>query len=366
MVCHLLCFRGHLVEMKLSIMDSEAISDERLWQLSQRGDAVAFGQIVERYQSLICALAYSACGNLATSEDLAQETFLAAWRRLGELREPNKLRNWLCGIVRNLAANANRRDFRRGGAPTPLEAVGEKAAPTADPGAEAVTHEEEILIWRALVTMPEQYREPLVLFYREQQSIAEVAAGLDLSEDAVKQRLSRGRALLREELATLLELTLGRSRPKAAFTAAVLAALPFGSAPSASAAAVTGAVAKSALSSMGIGLVTGPLIGFFVALVISKGAASTARSDLERRCIIRHACRITVFCFTMSIGLAAILAQAGKFYSVSTGWLIAGVCGWVVALVLTVHLWSRRMQSEVRRIRAATGTEDYAAHEPGR
>jgi RNA polymerase sigma factor (sigma-70 family) len=346
-------------------MDSETMSDETLWQLSLRGDTVAFGRIVERYQSLICALAYSACGNLATSEDLAQETFVAAWRRLGELREPNKLRNWLCGIVRNLAANANRRDFRRGGAPAALEAVGEKEAPTADPAAEAVTHEEEILLWRALASMPEQYREPLVLFYREQQSIAEVATGLDLSADAVKQRLSRGRALLRDELATLVESTLGRSRPKAAFTAAILAALPFGPAPSASAAAATGAVAgkglaamaKSALSWTGIGLLTGPVIGFLITLAGSKGAASFARTDLERKCITRYARRIAVFCFAMSVGLAAALSQAGKLYPVSTLGLIAGVCGWVAALVFTVHFWARRMQSEVSRIRAATGTE---------
>src|SRR5262245_64898073 len=82
-----------------------AVYDSQLWQRSGEGDREAFGRIVERYQSLICSLAYSACGNLGASEDLAQETFLAAWRKLGELREPARLRAWLCGIVRNLAAS---------------------------------------------------------------------------------------------------------------------------------------------------------------------------------------------------------------------------------------------------------------------
>jgi RNA polymerase sigma factor (sigma-70 family) len=61
----------------------------------------AFSQIVGRYQSLICSLAYSATGSLGRSEDLAQETFITAWKRLRMLREPPKLRAWLCGIARN-------------------------------------------------------------------------------------------------------------------------------------------------------------------------------------------------------------------------------------------------------------------------
>jgi RNA polymerase sigma factor (sigma-70 family) len=352
--------------MNIIMMDSGAMSDERLWELSRDGDNEAFGQIVERYQSLICALAYSACGSSATSEDLAQETFLTAWRQLGELREPQKLRHWLCGIVRNLAANANRREFRRGGAPAPLEAVEEKAASIADPALQAVTHEEETLLWRALANIPENYREPMVLFYREQQSIAEVSAGLDLSEDAVKQRLSRGRAMLREELATLVESTLKRSRPTAAFTAGVLAALPLVPTPTASAAAATGSVvgkgvataAKSALGSVGLGALAGPMSGLLVTFFCAKGAAMTARSPQERKCITRHAWGIAIFCFAMSVGLAATLSQAGKLYPVSAGWLIAGVCAWVAALVLIVHLWARRMQRRVERIRAETGTED--------
>ena len=55
---------------------SRTVSDEQLWQASRAGDRDAFGRIVERYQSLVCALAYSGTGDLATSQDLAQETML--------------------------------------------------------------------------------------------------------------------------------------------------------------------------------------------------------------------------------------------------------------------------------------------------
>src|SRR5579872_6494080 len=83
-------------------MPLTALIDGDLVGQSLSGSRDAFGQIVIRYQSLICSLAYSATGSLSQSEDLAQETFVSAWKHLAELKEPCKLRAWLCGIARNL------------------------------------------------------------------------------------------------------------------------------------------------------------------------------------------------------------------------------------------------------------------------
>src|SRR5215475_5787033 len=82
-------------------MTAVEYSDTELVSRSLTGDRDAFSRIVSRYQTLICSLAYSRIGNLGQSEDVAQETFITAWKRLGHLREPAKLRSWLCGIVRN-------------------------------------------------------------------------------------------------------------------------------------------------------------------------------------------------------------------------------------------------------------------------
>src|SRR5256885_11850563 len=87
-------------------------SDAELVSESLKGNREAFGQIVTRYQSLICSLVYSAMGSLGQSEDLAQETFITAWKHLGHLREPCKLRAWLCGIARNRTNNFLRREGR--------------------------------------------------------------------------------------------------------------------------------------------------------------------------------------------------------------------------------------------------------------
>src|SRR6266487_774511 len=87
-------------------------SDSELVTQSLAGNRDAFGRIVARYQSLLCSLAYSATGSLSQSEDLAQETFVSAWKQLAALREPEKLRWWLCGISRNLTYDAVREQGR--------------------------------------------------------------------------------------------------------------------------------------------------------------------------------------------------------------------------------------------------------------
>ncbi len=216
--------------------------DADLWQLVRQGSVPAFEVLVRRHQAAVCSVAYSRCGDLALSEDVAQETFWTAWRERESLLQPNSLRAWLCGIARNLGNNARRRAARAAEAAAPLDAAPELSAPIPGPVEEAVSREEEALVWETLEQIPESYREPLILFYREEQSVAEVAAALDLSVDAVKQRLSRGREMLRERVAGLVEGTLRRSRPGRPFTVAVLAGLT---------AISTGA--KTALAGSGVG-----------------------------------------------------------------------------------------------------------------
>jgi RNA polymerase sigma factor (sigma-70 family) len=285
--------------MTTNQMSTPVPNDADLVHASLAGDRGAFGQIVARYQSLVCSLAYSATGSLNRSEDLAQETFVAAWQRLPALREPAKLRAWLCGIARNLISNAQRRAGREPAhLAGPLDATPEAIAPEPSPPEQVVTKEEAAILWRALEKIPETYREPLVLFYREHKSVEAVARELDLTEDAVKQRLSRGRALLHEQVLALVEVTLERSSPGRAFTGSVLAALPVmgtGLAVGAGAAAATTQGAASAKSAPWLGvlgaLLTAQVLWFVssVAFVVGLGAfagwqmGNPARSPAEQR-----------------------------------------------------------------------------------
>ena len=92
------------------------------WNAGRVEDREAFAGIVRRYQNLVTALTFSMTGNLQQSEDLAQETFVAAWRRLtGGASRPDvaaeKIGPWLCGIARNLTNNWLRRTTRERNTP---------------------------------------------------------------------------------------------------------------------------------------------------------------------------------------------------------------------------------------------------------
>ena len=127
------------------------LTDAELVAATLAGDRQAYGRIVERYQRLLCSLAFSATGGVAQSEDLAQETFVEAWRQLADLREPEKLRPWLFGILRFKVSRLRRADgrepVRRADPLDEASAVPSADVPVPD---QAVHQEEQALMWSAL------------------------------------------------------------------------------------------------------------------------------------------------------------------------------------------------------------------------
>lgn len=258
-------------------VEPEMRSDASLVELSLAGDRDAFGRIVARYQSSICALAYSACGNVGRSEDIAQDIFITAWRRLGSLQEPARFKAWLYGIARNLIHNAFRRQTRNPLADAKLLEEGTEPAAAADePDEQAISKEEETILWHVLAGLPEVYREPMVLFYRQNESIPQVADVLELSEEAVRQRLSRGRALLNERVTKMIQSGLRRSGPADTFAVAVIAALPMVAATATAKGAIMGMAATKGTTGQATGLI-GFLkgIGFFAGLIAIPATLGT-------------------------------------------------------------------------------------------
>ncbi|HWB03785.1 MAG TPA: sigma-70 family RNA polymerase sigma factor [Verrucomicrobiales bacterium] len=203
-------------------------SDADLLRRSLEGDRPAFGEIVVRYEGLVRALAYSACGDRAGSEDIAQEAFVTAWRRLRDLRDAGRFRPWLCSIARSAARLRLRHASRRPeGHAAALDGLPEIPDTVAAPDRILALREEERLVWEMLERLPLPCREVLVLHYREEHAAERIAEELGISNQAVRQRLARGRALLRDRLAHLVEDSLQRGRRSGGTCAvAALAALP--------------------------------------------------------------------------------------------------------------------------------------------
>jgi RNA polymerase sigma factor (sigma-70 family) len=356
--------------MKLT---NETLDDARLVQLGLDGNGEAFGQLVARYQSPICALAYSACGDISRSQDLAQETFIVAWRKLGDLKEPGKFKPWLHGIMRNLLNAAFRRQVRdpMAGA-EPLEADLTLSAQAASPDRQAISKEEEGMLWRALEQIPEAYREPIVLFYREQQSLQRVAEILDLSEEAARQRLSRGRKLLQEQVLAFIAGALERSQPGAAFTLCVLAALPAMTV-STQAATVGTLAAKGGTSATGAGVGAGfvgligavlcPLLAFLNLFGVWRLNHLAARSDRERK-VYRIFYLVLAVSIVTVIGLTTVLtAHSRELIATRPGLFVVLVFGLMAGYPLFLApfcLWFSRAIGKLGREQAVLAAAPQA------
>jgi RNA polymerase sigma factor (sigma-70 family) len=348
-------------------------NDAVLVAASLGGNRDAFGVIVSRYQSLVCSLAYSATGSLTQSEDLAQETFLTAWKQLKQLQEPQKLRSWLCGIARNLVNNYLRRQGRE---PIrhaePLDAAAELPGGEAPTPHRVIQREEEAILWRSLERIPDVYREPLVLFYREGQSVERVATQLELSEDAVKQRLSRGRKLLADEVSAFIEGALKQSNPGRAFTIGVLAALPaFTTSATAAAIGTSAAKGTTAAKSAGLlgmisGAVLGPILAFLGTWIGYRMSLSAAGDDRERQYVKQFYHRLIACIGGFAVVFLLIMAFSKPLLKISPrlfAGLLIGLGIVYLGVVLWLWAWSARARRNITEAKIGRAIDDKPAFE---
>jgi RNA polymerase sigma-70 factor (ECF subfamily) len=157
------------------------------------GDVRAFEGIVRRWQSPLVNMAWRYCRDRGRAEEMAQDAFLRAWRGLPSWRRESSFSTWLFA----LAANVFRSELKR--FPTvhlPLDEAPEPSGPARQHDALAQNADNES-VRRAVLALPQRYREPVVLFYFHEMDVAAAARTMALPEGTVKARLSRARALLR-------------------------------------------------------------------------------------------------------------------------------------------------------------------------
>lgn len=171
---------------------SPAGLDEALVAAAKDGSTDAFSRLVERHQQAVRAFLRRTCGDWALADDLAQETFLAAWSKIGRLQAGASVRAWLCGIGYNKHLTA-----RRGAARSRArDAVYQAERP---PPAAAFA-EDRLALEAAMAELPPEQRACVALCLAADFSHAEAAEALGLPLGTVKSHVSRGRARLLQAL----------------------------------------------------------------------------------------------------------------------------------------------------------------------
>jgi RNA polymerase sigma factor (sigma-70 family) len=199
-----------------------SLQDEQAVTAVREGDIARYRELVERYQRRVYAVAWSRLGDAALAEEATQEAFIRAFRSLPLLRDGTKFPAWISAIARNLSISLGLRHHRE----LNKRARWALEQPTAEA---SVSAEESVctpeMLRQTLAELSAKHRECLVLFYLENKSGAEAAALLGISEPALRVRLLRARAALREKLEERLGQSLGQLRPSSNLASSVMAVI---------------------------------------------------------------------------------------------------------------------------------------------
>lgn len=203
-------------------------TDFELINRTLSGDQDAFTDLVRRYDKRVHALAWRKTGDFHIAEDITQDTFLRAYRKLGTLKNPNLFAGWLYVIANRLCDTW----FRRSG--PKLQSL--EAIPTAEleetlysdftvKQREKQTSEHRVeLVKRLLRRLPESERIVITLHYLAGSSIKEISEFLGVSLNTVKSRLYRARQRLQKE-ENMLRETLGSFQPTMRLTENIVRAI---------------------------------------------------------------------------------------------------------------------------------------------
>jgi RNA polymerase sigma-70 factor (ECF subfamily) len=172
-----------------------------LVRAAQEGDRDAFGQLVARYERAVYGSALKRLGNHVEAQELTQEVFVQALRKVGQLREPECFGGWLRSITARMAIN---RAVRRGPVVTAEPSTMEAACVEQEtPLGNAIAHERQLQVRAGLSRLGALDRATLVAFYVDGQSLLEMSTAFDSPVGTIKRRLHVARKRLAVELEEL-------------------------------------------------------------------------------------------------------------------------------------------------------------------
>ncbi len=176
----------------------EDVPDAAVIARVRAGDVEAFAVLVDRYQDEFTAYAKHMTGSADDAADIVQESLVRAYRSLGRCGDPARFKGWLFRIVSNQCKTYVARRAHRGR--NRLDDVADVLAAPHEADSETREAELKLRLEEALLQLPAEQREALVLRYIHDLSIAEMTQVAGASIPALKMRLKRGREALRARL----------------------------------------------------------------------------------------------------------------------------------------------------------------------
>jgi RNA polymerase sigma-70 factor, ECF subfamily len=177
-------------------------TEAELLEKARNGDSGAVDEILARHERQVFRFGLRMCGNEEDARDVLQDTLLSAFRNLNGFRGDAQLSTWLYQIARSYCLKTRRRGMNEPQQTEPLDQPEAAAVPSAEAGPDARAHAREIgsLLQAAILSLPEAHREVLVLRDVEGLSAEEAAKVVGIEVGALKSRLHRARAELRERM----------------------------------------------------------------------------------------------------------------------------------------------------------------------
>jgi RNA polymerase sigma factor (sigma-70 family) len=180
------------------------------------GDSAMFGFLVDKYREGVYALAYSKLGNFHDAQDITQETFIKAFQKIRTLKRYDAFALWLSAIANNLCKNFIRSKSKR-----PDREFAEDQSPDTVERSSMDSYRDNLIhesLQEALNSLPEVYRQVLMLHYFSGYKNMDIAQLLGVSLRTVAERLHAGKERLREEMITMMSETFKEHKLPVGFT----------------------------------------------------------------------------------------------------------------------------------------------------
>lgn len=179
----------------MSASDLDVVRSVRL------GDREAFGQLVREYQGRLFGLVLMMVRQRAGAEEVTQDAFVRAYTHIGQYDDRRPFYPWIAAIAVRLAQNWLRqhgRTVQREG--TALDSVAEPGESNAGSLSALIDDEAKRSLWRAVEALPSGERTAVILYYRDEMAVSDIARALGVTTGTIKTFLFRARRHLRDRL----------------------------------------------------------------------------------------------------------------------------------------------------------------------